>query len=212
MSLLTCPPARKLRHQVSQECTSQASSALVCTPAQAGLISAPQSSDPPQSSPWDSSVTLPCPPAQAGLSASQQPSVWPSKSTRTPATSSQHCMWYRLLSKLSGLTIMNKKGTRTLKPCISWFEPAYSSRLYAHDIIYLKNVVRPSCDYRATCENSHEAARGEKNSEGGHNAGNQSGSVKAWLQQAGSRCANARMPWGDTTAHRMVERCQVRLS
>ena len=46
---------------------------------------------------------------------------------------------------------------------------------------------------------------GFNNGEGGQNAGNQSGSVKAWLQQAGSHCANARMPWGDTTARRMVE-------
>ena len=44
--------------------------------------------------------------------------------------------------------------------------------------------MRPSCDHRATCENSREAARAEKNGEGGHNAGNKSGSGKAGLQQA----------------------------
>ena len=32
-----------------------------------------------------------------------------------------------------------------------------------------------------------------------------SGSVNAWLQQAGSHCAEARRPWGNTTAHHHVE-------
>jgi hypothetical protein len=33
---------------------------------------------------------------------------------------------------------MNKKGTRTLKPSSSWFEPAYSSRFDAHSLIFKK--------------------------------------------------------------------------
>ena len=45
----------------------------------------------------------------------------------------------------------------------------------------------------------------EKNGEGGHNAGNKSGGEKAGLQQAGSHSANARMPWGDTTARQVAE-------
>ena len=45
----------------------------------------------------------------------------------------------------------------------------------------------------------------KKNGEGGQNAGNKSGSRKAWLQQADSHCANARRPWGDTTARHHVE-------
>ena len=45
----------------------------------------------------------------------------------------------------------------------------------------------------------------EKNGEGGQNADNKSGSWKAGLQQAGSRCANARMARGDTKARHMVE-------
>ena len=72
-------------------------------------------------------------------------------------------------------------------------------------VLYLKNVVRPSCDHRATCENSREAARAEKNGEGGQNAGKQSGSGKAGLQQATSHSANARMPRGDTTARQVAE-------
>ena len=45
----------------------------------------------------------------------------------------------------------------------------------------------------------------EKNGEGGHNAGKKSGCGKAWLQQAGSHSANARMPRGDTKARHMVK-------
>ena len=45
----------------------------------------------------------------------------------------------------------------------------------------------------------------EKNGEGGQNAGKQSGSGEAGLQQATSHSANARMPRGDTTARHMVE-------
>ena len=76
-------------------------------------------------------------------------------------------------------------------------------------VLYLKNVVRPSCDHRATCENSREAATElEKNGEGGHNVlliNQDSGGEKAGLQQATSHSANARMPWGDTTAHQVAE-------
>ena len=44
-------------------------------------------------------------------------------------------------------------------------------------VLYLKNVVRPSCDHRATCENSRvRLPELEKNGEGGQNAGKQSGS------------------------------------
>ena len=45
----------------------------------------------------------------------------------------------------------------------------------------------------------------EKNGEGGQNAGKQSGSGEAGLQQARSRCPEARMPWGDNKARHMVE-------
>ena len=31
-----------------------------------------------------------------------------------------------------------KKGTRTLKPSFSWFEPAYESRFDAHGLIFTK--------------------------------------------------------------------------
>ena len=76
-------------------------------------------------------------------------------------------------------------------------------------VLYLKNVVRPSCDHRATCESSRARLpiKLEQNGEGGQNAaaGNKSGSGKPWLQQAGSRCAEARRPWGDITARGMVE-------
>jgi hypothetical protein len=71
-------------------------------------------------------------------------------------------------------------------------------------VLYLKNVVRPSCGHRATCENSREAARAGKEW-GGHNARNKSGGEKAGLQQAGSHSANARLPWGVTTARQVAE-------
>ena len=45
----------------------------------------------------------------------------------------------------------------------------------------------------------------EKYGEGGHTAGNKSGSGEPWLQQAGSHCPEDRRPWGDTTARSMVE-------
>ena len=45
----------------------------------------------------------------------------------------------------------------------------------------------------------------EKNGEGGQNAALRVGSGNPWLQQAGSHCAEARRPWGDTTARGSVE-------
>ena len=45
----------------------------------------------------------------------------------------------------------------------------------------------------------------EKNGEGGQNAGKQSGSGKAGLQQATSHIENVRMPRGGTTARQVAE-------
>ena len=63
-----------------------------------------------------------------------------------------------------------------------------------------------TCDHLATCENSRELPELKKNGKGGQNADNKSArSGKAGLQQASSRCTNARMPWGDTTARGLSE-------
>ena len=70
-------------------------------------------------------------------------------------------------------------------------------------VLYFKNVVRPSCDHRATCENSREAARAEKMAKEATQCwliNQEAGKLGPGLQQASSRCANARMPHGDTTA------------
>ena len=93
------------------------------------------------------------------------------------------------------------KGTRTLKPSISWFLNLHIHHDLTHMVLYLKDVVRPSCDHRVTCENSREAARGGKEwPRRPECCGDRSGCVQAWLQQAGSHCANpnSRMPWEGT--------------
>ena len=41
-------------------------------------------------------------------------------------------------SFINRVEYINKKGTRTLKPSISWFKAAYSSRFDAHGLMFRK--------------------------------------------------------------------------